>query len=230
MVYRRRPSGEKIFEDRRSAGKELAEWVLNKGCRFDAVVGLTRGGVPVAYEVATAMGLPLDVVVVKKLRAPTNPELAIGAVSSGGGRVLREDIIHQLGVSPQYVFAETEARAAEAEADEKTYRGTNNPLVLKGFSVAIVDDGIATGSSIEAAVLSIRQKGSIRIIVATPVASKEACSDLLRVADVVFCMTTPRDFWAVGAFYRDFSQTPDEQVRKLLDANRSRRNPQAPPR
>lgn len=221
MVYRRRLGGERIFENRRSAGEQLAEGILNKGYRFDAVVGLTRGGVPVAYEVAAALRLPLDIIVVKKLRAPNNPELAIGAVTSGSGKILRADIIHQLGVSSQYVSSETTARVSEATADENKYRGQNGPLDVRGLSIAVVDDGIATGSSVEAAVLAIKQKGARRTTVATPVASREACNALANVADEVFCLTTPNDFWAVGAFYRDFSQTPDEQVRELLDANRS---------
>ncbi|MDO8669825.1 MAG: phosphoribosyltransferase family protein, partial [Dehalococcoidia bacterium] len=188
------PHGEKVFDDRRSAGKELAEALITQADNFHAILGLTRGGVPVAFEVASAMHIPLDAIVIKKLRAPNNPELAIGAVSSNGGKVLRNSIIRQLGVSEKYLAAETEGRTAEAKADEKNYRGNHQPLDINGCSVAIVDDGIATGSSIEAAVLSARQKGANRITVATPVASQEACSALRSVADDVFCLTTPADF------------------------------------
>ncbi|MBI2957707.1 MAG: phosphoribosyltransferase [Chloroflexi bacterium] len=220
-MYQWRPPGEKIFENRRVAGKELASALLRRGDKFSAVLGLTRGGVPLAFEVASALHVPMDVIVIKKLRTPGNPELALGAVSADGAKVLREEIIRQLGVTAEYLARETELRTTEAKDEERKYRGKHTPLELKGQSVVIVDDGIATGSSVEAAVLSARNRGARSITVATPVASRESCSNLRRVADDVFCLTTPTDFWAVGMFYRDFSQTADDEVRQLLDQSRS---------
>ena len=216
-----RSRGEKVFEDRREAGRELAAAIVKRGDKYSAVLGLTRGGIPLAFEMASTLGIPMDVLVIKKLRAPNNPELAIGAVSADGARVLREQITRQLGVGEGYMTREINLRSSEAKEEERKYRGNHAPLDVKGESVIIVDDGIATGASIEAAVMSARQRGARRIVVATPVASREACTGLRNVADDVFCLTTPLDFWAVGMFYRDFSQVPDEEVVRLLDQSRS---------
>ncbi len=215
------PRDEMAFNDRRSAGKELAAALIKRGSKFAAILGLTRGGVPLAFEIAVAMNAPMDVLVIKKLRTPGNPELAIGAVSSEGAKVLREDIMRQLGVRESYLQQEIRERVAEALEDEHKYRGNNPPLDIRGASVAVVDDGIATGASVEAAVASARLKGASSVTVATPVGSREACTALRSVADDVFCLSMPAEFWAVGMFYRDFSQMRDEEVRQLLDQSRA---------
>lgn len=220
-MYQRYSQRETIFVDRRSAGKSLADELRRRGARYDAVLGLTRGGVPLGFEVAAALGIPLDVIVIKKLRTPNNPELAMGAVSADGAKVLREHIIRQLGISEAYLQKETVARTAEAQEEESKYRGKNPALDIKGLSVLVVDDGIATGSSVEAAVLSARKKGASKVTIATPVASGESCQALGKVADDILCLSTPADFWAVGMFYQDFSQVPGEEVRSLIDRSRS---------
>ncbi len=216
-------SSEVLFSDRQEAGQALATSLIKRGSRFSVVLGLTRGGVPVAFEVAQAMGIPMDILVVKKLRAPISEELAIGAVCSDGTRVLHPDVIQQLQVSESYVERETHLRLAEAQQAERLFRGDHSALDLTGASVVIVDDGIATGASMEAAVISARHRGARSVTVAVPVGSREACMELRRVADDVFCMTRPVEFWAVGQFYMRFEQVPDDEVRRLLHLSRTER-------
>ncbi|MBI4200204.1 MAG: phosphoribosyltransferase [Chloroflexi bacterium] len=223
MHVPRAMSGDVVFEDREAAGRALATGLAEAGTLASVVLGLTRGGVPVASQVARAFGLPLDVVVVKKLRAPFSDELAIGAICADGQRVLRQDVIQQLGVKDTYLSREGEARLAEAREQEQGYRGHHLALEVAGASVVIVDDGIATGATMEAAVLSARQRGAREITVAAPVGSPEGCAVLGRIADRVFCLATPEEFWAVGQFYLYFPQVSDEEVRRLLDESRARR-------
>lgn len=229
-MYQWRSRAETVFDNRRSAGRDLAAALLKRGSKFTAVLGLTRGGVPLAYEVASALRVPMDVLVIKKLPTPDNPELAIGAVSADGAKVLHEHIIRQLGVSEAYLAKEIELRMAKAKEEEVRYRGNNPPLDIRAGSPVIVDDGIATGSSVEAAILSVRKKGAASVTIATPVASGESCSSLRKLANDILCLTTPADFWAVGMFYRDFSQVTDEEVRDLLNRSRAelKRGPNAP--
>ncbi|MBI4322550.1 MAG: phosphoribosyltransferase [Chloroflexi bacterium] len=210
-----------VFENRAEAGRGLAEALVKQGKPYGAVLGLTRGGVPVSYEVASALGVPMDILVVKKLRAPLSEELAIGAVAADGTHVLHKEVVNEVGADEKYIAKELQLRRDEAREAEQRYRGGHAALDIKGLAVLIVDDGIATGASLEAAVLSARQRGAQTITVATPVGSRGGCEALKRVADEVFCMTRPVDFWAVGMFYRDFTQVSDDEVIKLLDKSRS---------
>ncbi|MBI4310257.1 MAG: phosphoribosyltransferase [Chloroflexi bacterium] len=212
---------EVLFEDRRAAGRFLGMELQRRGVHAGAVLGLTRGGVPVAYEVAAVLGTPLDLVVVKKLRAPASGELAIGAVCADGTSVLHPETIRELDVTQEYVDSEFQVRLAEAQAAERSYRDHHIPLHLTGIPVVLVDDGIATGATMEAAIRSVRKRGPSRVVVAVPVGSNEACMELRHVSDEVICMATPRNFWAVGQFYRQFAPVPDDEVRSLLAQNRA---------
>jgi putative phosphoribosyl transferase len=187
------------------------------------VLALPRGGVPVAFEVAHAIHAPLDVFIVRKLGMPGHEELAIGAIASGGVRVLNEDLVRLLGV-PSHVLEQITAReSAELRRRETAYRGSRPPEPIAGRTVILVDDGLATGASMKAAVLALRREGSMRIVVAVPVAAAETCESLRVEVEEVVCACTPEPFTAVGAWYEDFRQTTDEEVRELLDrANASR--------
>ncbi len=219
-MHRRETADRGPFEDRTAAGKALGDAMVKQSIEVSVVLGLTRGGVPVAFQVAAKLRLPMDIIVVKKLRAPISEELAIGAVCADGARVLREETIQQLGVASGYVAHETQVRLREAQEVERRYRGEQAALDVSEASVAIVDDGMATGATMEAAVLSARRRGAKRVAVAVPVGSSQACDALCQVADEVFCLSTPPDFWAVGQFYRYFPQVSDEEVRRLLEESR----------
>lgn len=205
-----------VFRDRREAGKRLAERLGDfAGCPGVLVLGLARGGVPVAYEVAQALGVPLDVFVIRKLGVPGQRELAMGAIASGGVRVLNRRIVRLL---PDETVVEEVAAAEQRELErrELEYRGAHPAADVRGKVVIVVDDGLATGASMRAAVLALRQRQAARIIVAVPVGSPEARDRLAREADEVICLSTPMDFQAVGHSYDDFSQTTDDEVRTLL--------------
>jgi predicted phosphoribosyltransferase len=163
----------------------------------------------------------MDILVVKKLRAPESEELAIGAICADGAKVLHPEMIEELGVSPQYIDREVQVRLAEAQEAERRYRGSAVPLDIAGGAVLIIDDGMATGATAEAAVLSARRRGASSVAIAVPVGSSEACDRLRRVADDVFCLMTPSDFWAVGQFYVHFAPVEDDDVRALLSGERS---------
>jgi putative phosphoribosyl transferase len=163
------------FEDRQEAGRALADALRKKEVKCDAVLGLVRGGIPVAFEVAKALRAPLDILAVKKLRAPISEELAIGAICADGARVLHQEILLEIGVSKEYLDREVEVRLAEAQEAERLYRGPHPAIEVTGQSVVIVDDGIVTGATMEAGVLSARQRGAKSILVATPVGSRQAC-------------------------------------------------------
>jgi predicted phosphoribosyltransferase len=171
----------------------------------------------VAFEIAAEFGVPLDIIVVKKLRAPASPELAIGAVCADGQQVLHEATIRDLNVGKAYLERELRLRLAEARETELRYRGEHLPVPIAGAAVLLVDDGIATGATMEAALLSARSRGVERIAVATPVASPEAYKAMQAIADDVICLETPELFWAVGHFYRNFWQVSDEEVQQLLE-------------
>ncbi len=210
-----------LFLNRREAGRALGAKLASLGTSAGIVLGLTRGGVPVAYEVALALGARLDIIVVKKIGSPMTPELALGAVCSDGTIVRRTEAVRDLGVSDEYVQHEADARSAEARAAEERYRGGCGALDLTGARVIVVDDGIATGASMEAACLSARNRGASTVTVATPVSPPHAQDALARVADGFVSLLEPEEFWAVGQFYEDFSQVADDEVRSLLARARS---------
>jgi predicted phosphoribosyltransferase len=205
------------FADREAAGRALAERLTQYRDRTDVIVlGLPRGGVPVAAQVATALNAPLDVYVVRKLGVPGRPELALGAIGPGGVRVLNQDVIQAYGLRPEDVDPVVERESAELVRREKEYRGDADPLVLAARTVILVDDGLATGASMRAAVQAVRHADPARVIVAVPVAASTVGSDLELIADEVVCVQTPSFFMAVGQWYDDFSQTSDAEVRDLL--------------
>lgn len=206
-----------VYADRREAGRALAGELGQYRGRSDVVVlALPRGGVPVGYEVARALDAPLDVFVVRKLGAPGHRELAMGAIASGGVRVLNRDVIGWYGISPAAIEAAAREELAELERRERLYRENRERLDLRNKFVLLVDDGLATGSTMKAAVQAIRQHAPGRIIVAVPVGAPQTCSELNELADEVVCARTPEDFAAVGQFYTDFEQTTDAEVRELL--------------
>jgi putative phosphoribosyl transferase len=205
------------FKNRVEAGRSLAERLSAYANRSDTLVlGLPRGGVPVAYEVATALNVPMDVFVVRKLGVPGHEELAMGAIATGGARALNQDVIEYLRIPEEVVDEVTKQEERELERRERLYRD-NRPARSPRNQVAIlVDDGLATGSTMRAAALALRQQQPASIVVAIPVASVEACESLGGQADEVVCLYAPEPFYAVGLWYEDFSQTTDEEVRDLL--------------
>jgi predicted phosphoribosyltransferase len=206
------------FRDRSEAGRLLAGMLEQYADRDDVVVlALPRGGVPVGYEVATALGAPLDVFVVRKLGVPGHEELAMGAIASGGALVLDERVVRALGIPREQIERTVDVELHELERRESLYRAGRDPLQLEGKTVILVDDGLATGSTMQAAALAVRQLSPERIVVAVPVAAAETCDDFRDVVDDVVCGVTPRPFYAVGMWYEDFSQTSDEEVRALLE-------------
>lgn len=206
------------FNDRVDAGRMLAASLAEHRAGDDAIVlALPRGGVPVAYEVATALRLPLDVFVVRKLGVPGHEELAMGAIASGGIRVVDERLTAELGIDADTVAAVTAEEQRRLEAGERSYRGGRPPAELADRLVILVDDGLATGSSMRAAVRAVRSRSPRRVIVAVPVAPRQTCASLRDEADEVVCPLTPDPFVAVGAWFEDFSQVPDESVRELID-------------
>jgi putative phosphoribosyl transferase len=207
----------RLFKDRSEAGRELAATLQKYAGRADVLVlALPRGGVPVGYEVARALHAPIDVFVVRKLGVPGHEEFAMGAVASGGVRVLNEQVVNVLRI-PDYVIDAVAAwEQQELDRRERTYRA-NRPLPdVRGKTVILVDDGLATGSTMLAAVKALRQLKPARIVVAVPVASPDTCELLKDEVDEVVCAVTPEPFYAVGLWYQDFSQTSDEEVRGLL--------------
>lgn len=180
------------------------------------VLGLARGGVPVAAEVALALRVPLDVFIIRKLGMPGQRELAMGAIASGGVRVLNREVVARLVEAERIVEEVAAAERQELERREAEYRGSRPAPDLRGKVVVLVDDGLATGATMRAAVQALRQKEAARIIVAVPVGSPSACAKVAAEADAVLCLTSPEDFEAVGQFYDNFAQTTDEEVRELL--------------
>lgn len=206
------------FTDRQEAGRRLAEALSVYQDRNDVVVlGLPRGGVPVAFEVARALRAPLDVFVVRKLGVPSNPELAMGAIASGGVRVLNEGVVRRMRISDDAIERVTEREREKLEKREEIYRGARPEIDLMGKTVLLVDDGLATGATMRAAVDALRERNPEKIVVAVPTAPPETCSEFEDVVDDMVCVTTPRPFFGVGGAYRDFSQTTNEEVRDLLE-------------
>jgi predicted phosphoribosyltransferase len=217
MVSNRAIHPDQRYRDRREAGKSLAELLREYAGRDDVVVlALPRGGVPVAYEVAKALRAPLDVFTVRKLGVPGNPELAMGAIATGGVLVLDQQLIQMLGIDRSELERAVTAELRELERREAAYRGERAPPDLTGKTVILVDDGLATGSTMRAAALAVRQLNPARIVVAVPVAAEETCDAFRDVVDEIVCGITPRPFQAVGIWYDDFAQTSDEEVHELL--------------
>lgn len=205
------------FRNRRHAGMVLAGLLLDYSRRPDLLVlALPRGGVPVAYEVAEAFGAPLDVFLVRKLGAPGQPELGMGAIASGGVRLLNENIVALLGVQRETIRRATEAESLELARRERLYREERLPPAIAGRTVILVDDGLATGASMRVAARALRQHRPAEVVAAVPVAAAKACAALECEVDEVVCPLTPSPFSAVGAWYRDFRPTSDEEVRSLL--------------
>ncbi len=212
-----------IFQDRSQAGRELAWRLSTYADRPGALVlGLPRGGVPVAAEVAAALHLPLDVLVVRKLGVPGHEELAMGAVAAGGVRVLNDAIVRQLAIKPHTLERVTEVERAELLRREGRLRGGLQAVRLRGRVVVLVDDGVATGATMRSAVAAVRAAGAARVVAATPLASPEAEALLRHEADEVVCLQTPDPFVAVGHWYQHFPQTEDEEVRALLQEAEAR--------
>jgi putative phosphoribosyl transferase len=206
-----------LFRDRRDAGRKLSLKIYNSAQPDDTLLlALPRGGVPVAYEIARAMGAGLDIFIVRKLGTPGQPELAMGAVASGGFTVVNSDIVSGAGVPDAALDAAREQARQEIERQEKAYRGRRSPIAIEGRAVILVDDGIATGATMRAAIGAVRARQPRRITVATPVAPASTCQELAGEADLVLCLEQPEPFVAVGGWYTDFSQVSDDEVRDFL--------------
>ena len=217
MTHDNRP-----FDDRTAAGRALASSLRTYANRGDVVVlALPRGGVPVAFEVAGALGAPLDLFLVRKLGAPGHRELAMGAIASGGVRVLNDDVVRWYGVTPSQIEAVTLEEQRELERREAAYRDGHSALPIEGRVVILIDDGLATGSTMRAAVQAVRQRGPAKVVVAVPIGARQTCEDLSRMADEVVCTRMPEPFAAVGQGYSNFDQTTDEEVRRLLKSARA---------
>jgi predicted phosphoribosyltransferase len=211
-----------LFANRREAGRILASLVMKYADRGDVLVlALPRGGVPVAFEVARALNVPLDVFIVRKLGVPGHDELAMGAIATGGVRVLNEDVVNSLELEPEVIDAVAAREEKELARRERLYRGARPAPDVHGRTVILVDDGLATGSTMRAAVAALRKQRPARIVVAVPVAAPETCEEFKTEVDEAICAATPRMFNGVGRWYEDFSQTTDDEVHELLAQARS---------
>jgi predicted phosphoribosyltransferase len=208
---------EPLFHDRRDAGRVLARRLSAWRGRPDTLVlALPRGGVPVGHEVAQALGLPLDVFIVRKLGVPGHDEFAMGAIASGGVRVMNDGVLRMLGIGPAEIEAVAQAETLELARRERLYRDARPAPVIAQRTVLLVDDGIATGATMRAAARALRAMAPARIVIAVPTGARSTCHALRREADEVVCATTPEPFRAVGCWYEDFAQTSDEEVRGFL--------------
>jgi predicted phosphoribosyltransferase len=214
---------EQPFADRREAGVELASRLRQYAGRDDVVVlALPRGGVPVAFEVAEALDAPLDIFLVRKLGLPGHPELAMGALASGGVRVLNDDVVRWYVIPPAVIDVVAREEQAELERREREYRRGRPLIELRGRVVILVDDGLATGSTMKAAVRAVRQHEPAGVVVAVPVGAPAICQEFAGLTEETVCARMPEPFSAVGQWYRDFSQTTDEEVRELLEHHAAR--------
>lgn len=213
-----------MFQNRQEAGRLLAQRLQTYKSEDPVVLALPRGGVPVGYEIAAALGAPLDVVIARKLGAPFMPELAIGAIVGGDEpvKVLNEDIISAYGVSDEDIEAQVNQERNEIKRREDMYRAGRDPVPLEGTTAILVDDGIATGASVRAAIRGVRRRSPDRLILAVPVAPPSTVRSLRPEVDELICLDTPEPFEAVGSHYADFYQVPDEEVIALLDSARQR--------
>jgi putative phosphoribosyl transferase len=210
----------RIFRNRQDAGAQLAALLSRYACDPNVVVlGLPRGGVPVAYQVARKLEVPLDVFMVRKLGVPGQKELAMGAIASGGVRVLNPDVVAAGRIGAVEIAQIADREQNELDRQQRTYRGDLPFPALAGRAVIVVDDGLATGSTMRAAVQALRQMQPARIVIAAPVAASETCRSLTQEADEIVCVSTPEPFHAVSTWYQDFSQTTDEEVRALLGSS-----------
>jgi putative phosphoribosyl transferase len=211
-----------LFTDRRAAGRRLAEEL--DAYRHTAkllVLALPRGGVPVAYEVARALNAPLDVFLVRKLGVPGHEELAMGAIAAGGVRILNRGVVRALRISEERIDAVAEAEMKELQRRDHEYRGALPPADVAGRTVILIDDGLATGSTMRAAAAAVSARHPARLVIAVPVGARESCTSLLDAADEVVCVETPDPFYGVGMWYEHFSQTTDDEVRELLQRSRA---------
>jgi predicted phosphoribosyltransferase len=205
------------FENKHEAGKQLADALIDYEGRQDCLIlALPRGGVPVAYEVAKKLSLPLDLLLVRKLGVPDHEELAMGAIASGGIRVLNHNILQQLYIPPVTLEQVTTKERKELERRDQLYRGNLPMPDIKGKTIFVVDDGLATGATMKAAVVTLREANAASIIVAIPVGAVATCQELAKLADKVVCLYRPEPFGGVGKWYVDFSQTSDLEVQNLL--------------
>ena len=203
-----------MFKDRVEAGKKLAKKL--SGLKNPVCLAIPRGGVVIGLEVAKSLECPMDIVVARKLGAPGNPELAIGAVTAEGDLVLDDALIERIEVSHDYILEKQEEQIKEAERREKTYRSGRKALSLRGKTAILVDDGLATGATMEAAVRSVRRKKAVKVIIAVPVAPLETVARLKKSVDEVVVLAAPESFWAIGQFYEHFPQVSDEEVIEIL--------------
>jgi putative phosphoribosyl transferase len=207
-----------IFQDRSDAGRYLAKKLVHHANDPSLLVlGLPRGGVPVAYQIVKALNAPLDIFIVRKLGVPGYEELAMGAIASGGVRVLNEEVIQRLNIPESAVEAVTREEEQELARGEKAFRGSREPLPIERRTVILVDDGLATGASMKAAVRALRQQNPAYISVAVPIGSRDTCAHFSGEVDELICGETPEPFFAVGTWYANFLPTTDEEVRHLLD-------------
>lgn len=218
----------KVFSNRTEAGKRLAA-ALKSADKDAIVLAVPRGGVLVGFEVADALNIPLDVIITKKIGAPENPELAIGAVAEDGTYLLDDNVVQMLGVTQSYIAAEVQRQKNEIKRRLKTYRGDVPNPEIAGREVILVDDGVATGSTLKAALRSLQKRGAKTVTVAVPVGPVDTIHELKREADKVVCLSTPDPFYAIGEFYEDFEQTTDEEVIDLLQLSRKKTRNKAVP-
>jgi predicted phosphoribosyltransferase len=213
------------YRDRKEAGRYLAKELADYAGRTDVLVlALPRGGVPVAYEVARILGAPLDVFLVRKLGVPGHEELAMGAIASGGLVLLNQEMVRALGIGPNLINDVISTQRAELERRDRQYRGDRPPPDVRGKAVILIDDGLATGASMRAAVAALRQQHPARIVVAVPIAAPSTCAEFREEVDEIVCACTPEPFRAVGLWYEDFTQTTDGEVRDLLRRAREGRD------
>ena len=210
-----------LFEDRKEAGKMLAAKLEKFSAGRTMVLAIPRGGVVIGYEIAKKIHAPMDIIVPRKLRAPYQPELAIGAITEDGNIILDEQIINLLNVSSDYIKMESQRQKIEIDRRLRVYKGESKIPDLTGLDVIVVDDGIATGATMKAALISVRKRGAKSIILATPVASLNALRMLEQEADKTISLFTPQHFYAIGQFYRNFEQTSDQEVKELLKKNKT---------
>ncbi len=212
-------SMQSLFDDRRQAGIALAEVLAEFELHDPVVLALPRGGVPVGFEIAERLGIPLDVLVVRKLGVPGHEELAMGAIASGGTRVLNDDVIASLQITDEIIDRVAEREQHELERRERLYRGERAPTPVADRTVILVDDGLATGATMRAAATSLRLRKPRTIIAAVPVGAPSSCALLSRLVDHLVCLARPEPFYGVGLWYREFGQTSDGEVRRLLERN-----------